>query len=93
MVTSFAYGNLIFDPPPTNLFPLTDRQKIVKGDCRQPLPQYQIWCKSVQGMEGFSANLFIPSFSSWQIFTLGGSNDADSHKIVPFGVSLILLRI
>jgi len=93
--------------PLQNPRPLTDHQKLVQVISWQPLRLCQIWCKSVDGEflgkwvkynEFFY--LFIPFFMNSptgqtrrRIFTLGGSNDADSRKGVPFGVLLILLSI
>jgi len=65
-----------------------------------PLWQRQIWCKSVDGrlLGKWVKFLFIYLYLFFinsptgqtrrRIFTLDGSNDADSRKDVPFGVDI-----
>jgi len=93
--------------PPQNPHPLTDHQKIWHRWLRpRPLRLRRIWCKSVDG--GFWANgwnitiffylyLFFINSPTGQtrrrIFTIDGSNDADSRSYALFGVSLTLITI
>jgi len=87
-----------FRPPPQNAHPLTDHRKIwYRWLCRRPLRLCQIRCKSVDAHDlgkwvKYNDFLYIPFFinsptgkTRWLIFTLGGSNDADSRKDVTFG--------
>ena len=90
----------IFDPP-QNPHPLTDHQKIWHRWLHlRPLRLRQIWYKSVDGAllgkwvkyNEIFFYLFIPFFINLptgqtrrRIFTLDGSNVADSRKDVPFG--------
>ena len=85
----------IFDPP-QNKHPLTDHQKIwYRWLRRRPLRLRQIWWKSVDGGKWVKYNDFFylyPFFMNSptgqtrrRIFTLDGSNDADSRKDVPLG--------
>ena len=89
----------IFDPH-RNHTPWPITKKWYRWLRRRPLRLWQIWWKSVHGgllckwvkyNEIFSY-LFIPFFMNSptgqtrrRIFTLDGSNDADSRKDVPFG--------
>ena len=82
----------------TQFWPIT--KKCCKWLDRRPLRLWQIWCKSVNGAlldkwvkyNEIFIYLFIYFFMNsptdqthWRIFTLDGSNDADSRKDVPFG--------
>ena len=95
----------IFDPP-QNKYPLTDHQKIGTGDyVVGPYGCAKFGANPSIG--GFWANRWNTNFfylypffmnsptgeTRRQIFTLDDSNDADSRKDVPFGVSLTLLPI
>ena len=96
----------IFDPQ-QNQHPLTDHQTIWhRWLCRRPLRLRQIWCKSVDGgllgkwvkyNEFFYLYLFFINSPTGQtrrrIFTIDGSNDADSRSYALFGVSLTLITI
>ena len=83
--------------PPQNPHPLTDQQNWYMWLRLWPVRLCQIWCKFVD--DGVWANgwnithFFIYTFfmnsptgqTRRQIFTLDGSNNADSRKDVPFG--------
>ena len=93
--------------PTQNPHPLTDHQKIVVSDyIGEPYGCAKLGANlSTGGLLGKWVKynksfiyLFIPFFMNSptgqtrrRIFTLDGSNDADSSKNVPFGVSFILL--
>ena len=97
LVNGKPWELVIFDPPPTKSTYLNRSLKIChRWLAPWPLQLCKIWWKSVH--EGFWANrwniakknLFIPLFKQvtyrtvHHIFTLNGSNDADSRKSVPF---------
>ena len=91
----------IFDPPPQNPHPLTDHQKFVASDyVGDPYGWAKFGANpSTEGFWANGWNitkffLFINTFffmnsptgqTRRRIFTLDGSNDADSRKDVPFG--------
>jgi len=63
------------------------------------MPTGGFWTNA-RNITKFFIYLFIPSIgelayrsAGWQIFALDGSNDEDTRKDVPFGVSLLLLPI
>jgi len=96
VLTATGFVNGIFDPP-QNKHPLTDQQKNWYSLLRRrPLWLRQIWWRGLLGKwvkyNEIFIYLFIPFIMNSptgqtrrQIFTLDGSNDANSRKDMHFG--------